>query len=441
MKASRPPASIRCGTRFSAGDRAGSRPGVTFRSGTLSFQSALEPQPLSRLEEAMLIAATGITGLPFADNPYETADGQAAARHAAASKARGRAAGSPDNAQSTHFFMWNDEGTYLLKRPDRSGCRRRDVRTMSADELIAHAGTVQGQGQGWPRRFSARVPGLRERQPVRVERAGQHDVHAGHRGDPAVHQRPVLRAGAGARPAAGVRRRLQPVPAVRLREVGEVEVPQQGDPDPPRASTRRGAPNTKSMLLLQNLALVAQSMGLGGWIHAAFEPTILLGGYPGHRTRPRVSASRSPRRRPAPAAVPGRRRRTRWASTACCSRMRRRTSRTPTPPSTRSSRRSTARQVSIATARTAAPSMKPESAAAFVREAPHVEPEVVEVVRAICRYIWKTYRRFPAHCHAIDSAGIWMQCHHIDPEFYDRYFTEAYSPTQAAHAAAWHGAD
>jgi len=66
---------------------------------------------------------------------------------------------------------------------------------------------------------------------------------------------------------------------------------------------------------------------------------------------------------------------------------------------------------------------------------------VIEVVRTICRYIWKTYGRFPAHCHAIDSAGIWMQCHHIDPAFYDQYFTEAYSPTQAAHAKAWHGND
>src|SRR5574339_431556 len=37
--------------------------GGGFRSGTFSFQSMLEPQPLSRLEEAYLIAATGITGL------------------------------------------------------------------------------------------------------------------------------------------------------------------------------------------------------------------------------------------------------------------------------------------------------------------------------------------------------------------------------------------
>jgi hypothetical protein len=85
--------------------------------------------------------------------------------------------------------------------------------------------------------------------------------------------------------------------------------------------------------------------------------------------------------------------------------------------------------------------MKPDVAAAFAREAPHVEPEVVEVVRAICRYIWKTYGRFPAHCHAIDSAGIWMQCHHIDPDFYARFFREAYSSTQAAHAGAWHGSN
>jgi hypothetical protein len=32
-----------------------------------------------------------------------------------------------------------------------------------------------------------------------------------------------------------------------------------------------------------------------------------------------------------------------------------------------------------------------------------------------------------------------MQCHHIDPEFYDRHFKEGYSATQAAHAGAWHG--
>ena len=92
------------------------RRGTSFRSGTFSFQSKLEPQPLSKLEEAMLIAATGITGLAFADNPYETTEGKPLLGTPLI-ETRGRAAGSPDNAQSTHFFMWNDEGTYLLKAP------------------------------------------------------------------------------------------------------------------------------------------------------------------------------------------------------------------------------------------------------------------------------------------------------------------------------------
>jgi hypothetical protein len=112
--------------------------GASFRSGAFSFQSKLEPQPLSKLEEAMLIASTGITGLAFADNPYETTEGKPLLGTPLI-ESRGRAAGSPDNAQSTHFFMWNDEGTYLLKSPPAGGGPLPDVRTMSADELIAHA--------------------------------------------------------------------------------------------------------------------------------------------------------------------------------------------------------------------------------------------------------------------------------------------------------------
>src|SRR5688500_8519532 len=111
--------------------------GSAVRSGSMSFQSKLEPQPLSRLEEAYLIAATGVTGLPYWDNPYETADGKPLLGTPCV-EGSGRAAGSPDNAQSTVFFMWNDEATYMLKKPD-GPAPRGDVRTMSADDLIAHA--------------------------------------------------------------------------------------------------------------------------------------------------------------------------------------------------------------------------------------------------------------------------------------------------------------
>jgi hypothetical protein len=202
----------------------------------------------------------------------------------------------------------------------------------------------------------------------------------------------------------------------------------------------KGRTEYESILLLQNLALVAQAMGLGGWIHAAFAPAILLGGYPemgpGLRFRFEKPDKLIPLPRPYPAATPN-----------------------PVgldgllqsyaPPYFKDT--DAAIDAILAEkygqsglyrdGATAAPNMKPESAAAFVREAPHIEPDVIDVVRAICRYIWKTYGRFPAHCHAIDSAGIWMQCHHVDPDFYERHFREGHSPTQTAHAASWHGTE
>jgi hypothetical protein len=82
--------------------------------------------------------------------------------------------------------------------------------------------------------------------------------------------------------------------------------------------------------------------------------------------------------------------------------------------------------------------MTAEMTERFLREAPHVEEEVVECVRAICTYLYDTYGRFPAHCHAIDSVGVWMQCHHTELEFYDRNFTSGYSPSQAGHDRLWH---
>lgn len=178
-------------------------------------------------------------------------------------------------------------------------------------------------------------------------------------------------------------------------------------------------------------------MGLGGWIHAAFENTMMLGGYPDigpglgfrfERPKKRLIPRPYPASTPNPVGLDG-------------------VLQSYAPPYFKDTDAAIDAILAekygpsglYSKAGTAAPSMKPEAEAAFIRESPHVEPEVVEVGRAICRYIWKTYRRFPAHCHAIDSAGIWMQCHHIDPEFYDRFFREAYSPTQAAHAEAWHG--
>ena len=136
--------------------------GATSAPAALSFQSKLDPQPLSRLEEAYLIAATGVTGLPYWDNPYETADGKPLLGTPCV-EGSGRAAGSPDNAQSTVFFMWNDEGTYMLKRPDGPAPQRERAHDVGRRPHRA-CRAMQGQDQGWPARVSPRLPSLRGRQ-------------------------------------------------------------------------------------------------------------------------------------------------------------------------------------------------------------------------------------------------------------------------------------
>ena len=375
--------------------------GSAFRSGTLSFQSKLDPQPLSRLEE----------------------------------EGSGRAAGSPDNAQSTVFFMWNDDGTYMLKRPDDPGPQL-NVRTMSADDLIAHAERckvkIKDGRLEFPRDFPAyaggnkyvsNVPGSTMFMPVtEVTRQYINGLFYVLAQEPG--RRPVFLDDFNNWLPCGCER------WVKSKFLNK-EIPI------PLTFYAKGRTEYEAMLLLQNLALVAQSMGLGGWIHAAFENTILLGGYPNigpglgfrfERPKKRLIPRPYPASAPNPVGLDG-------------------VLQSYAPPYYKDTDAAIDAILAekygpsglYSKAGTAAPSMKPEFEAAFIRESPHVEPEIVEVVRAICRYIWKTYKRFPAHCHAIDSAGIWMQCHHIDPAFYDRFFREAYSPTQAAHAAAWHG--
>jgi hypothetical protein len=67
-----------------------------------------------------------------------------------------------------------------------------------------------------------------------------------------------------------------------------------------------------------------------------------------------------------------------------------------------------------------------------------ITEEGIACTKAICNYIHETYGRFPG---GIDAMHLmwFMQVHHLDTDFYDRFFRPgAYGPMHAAHMATWH---
>ncbi len=91
--------------------------GASIKAGSMSYVSPHPPEPLSELEEAVLITVvTGCTGLTMPDRPFQDPRNSGVIMAKPNLTMDGRTAGSPDNAQGTHFFLINDTGTYFLRK-------------------------------------------------------------------------------------------------------------------------------------------------------------------------------------------------------------------------------------------------------------------------------------------------------------------------------------
>ncbi len=99
--------------------------GIETRHGPLAYRSRHLPQPLSEREEAALVwAAAGITGHAAADLVY--AEGQGGAMMGGLV---GRTVSSPDAVQGVALVVSNDDATYLIRRPA-------DFSASQVDDLI-----------------------------------------------------------------------------------------------------------------------------------------------------------------------------------------------------------------------------------------------------------------------------------------------------------------
>lgn len=70
---------------------------------------------------------------------------------------------------------------------------------------------------------------------------------------------------------------------------------------------------------------------------------------------------------------------------------------------------------------------------------PRPTDEAIAATKVLCNYIWETYGRFPA---TIDPflMTVWYQAHHLDIAFYDQFYPHEAVPDHVRdHLRVWHG--
>jgi hypothetical protein len=410
-------------------------------AGSHSYRSQQKPQPLSPLEEAMLIAVVGVTGINLPDRPFQD-DGKPPLPILGTPNLSftGRAAGSTDNCQATSFFLVNDSGTYFLRRlkPDEVNPQA----PATPEEMIRRAELtkvrVLDKRLDFPRefpyyldsnRFLSNLEGSTILLPI-VDMTRQYiNALMYVLTEPDGH-RPLLVDDRNFYLPAGVRRWkqngfLNEELKISLGALGSMRTQIEAD------------------LLLQNLILTLQAMGLGGWIHAAIGPPYLLGHpYFAKQTKGLAFRHEIPRSffllellrwgsplpiiRANPVGIDG-------VFQGMC------------PPYYQN----------MSDAVDAVVKEKRQLYAdvaffektfktrgdAFCTEVPFYDPRVIECTKDICNYIYSTHGRFPAHVDAMYVPGVWLQAHHLDLDYYDQLYRDGYTETQAQHQERWHNGE
>ena len=423
--------------------------GTSLKAGSMSYASTQVRQPLSPLEEALLIAVTGCTGLTMPDRPFSDPAGDPIMAKPNLSM-MGRSAGSPDNAQGTHFFMINDSGTYFLRKlpPLADGGNPFDEAVLIARaeqskvRILDHRLDVPEGKRAFPayldsNRFLSNLPGTTVLLPV-VDLSRQYINGMMY----------LLEQPDGARPTmVDDRNFYRPAGVKSWMRNGFVNK----DIKVPLGLIGSLRTQIEADLLLQNLMLVADSMGLGAWIHAALTPAIALGdpkfsktygsmlGFDivtprwrfmdllrWHVPLPRYSNLRTN--------AIGLRHKGEHLIKAMC------------PPYYDTMSEAVDKVVNDKFGQQGVYKdtqlfdriYDQDYGRRYLAEAAEYDPRVIACVRDICNYIYDTHGRFPAHCEAIHVPGVWLQVHHVEEPYYERVFRHGLTAAHRAHDQRWH---
>lgn len=425
--------------------------GSSIDAGSMSYASSEPRTPLSELEEAVLISLTGCTGLTMPDRPFADPRDHKPIMAKPNLNMVGRAAGGPDNAQGTHFLLINDTGTYYLRKlpPAQDGASALDPDVLLARaaqakvKLLDHRIDVADGNRDFPayldsNRFLSNLPGTTILFPV-VDLSRQY-INA---------MMYLLTQPEGARPTIVDDRNFYRMAGVRKWVASGFL---NKDIKLPLGSLGAMRTQIEADLLLQNLMLTADAMGLGAWIHASVAPPVLLGD-PKFRKRYGTMLGfdwATPRWKPMDllrwhVPVPwhsdlranaiGLRHRGEHLIKASC------------PPNYKTMGEAVDTVVAdkfgphgiYADEALFARIYNGEFGARYLEEASSYSADVIACTRDICTYIYETHGRFPAHTEAIHVPGVWLQAHHVEEAYYERFFRDGLTDAHRGHDHAWHG--
>ncbi|HVP04245.1 MAG TPA: hypothetical protein VMT90_01075 [Dehalococcoidia bacterium] len=403
--------------------------GATMPGDLAPFTSAKEPVPLDEIEEAMLVmAGTGISGTNLADLPYDEKGGANFCGNTMLQFV-GRVYASACGSHGTELFFTNDEGTYMVQFRDKTPEAVQEFASLDDREKIIQsfrANTVKlsdgrlsipmlpgvTQPFNW---WNANQPGTTLFMPITDATWEYINVLMLLMDEPNSYY-----------PYDDLNDNAEPLK--EWADKGHLDRTRAYPLSQLESNMRMITSGTEQAIMLQNMYLALQAMGLGGWIFSSSVGQYILAAMGFRFETPAVEGPIRP-------LIPGPRLSCVGLDgvfQAYCP---------PYYPDMG------AAVQAIYDAKWGRRGIyKEEGGPVALKDRQSLDKLVsktpdwcLEASKAFADYIWKTYGRFPATIDPMEM-NIWFQAHHLETEFYDRYYQPgAYHQAVKDHMAVWHG--
>jgi len=419
--------------------------GMKMAEGPLAYESRCDALALSEEEEAVLaFAAAGISGYALLDLSFNKEQGGAIV-----ARALGRTIASGDAIQTVSLIVTNDDSTYWIKRPEDFSADEipgliDQARKQNFVELYRRLRVKIKDGRAAPspmfnvnvNRWSLYAPGTTYFLPINeltfMYINGLLEVFNEQTGAFVIDER------AGFRPAG--------LGSFARRKGGHLD----DDPASGRVLTVQRLELMVSELvtieqgmMLQNLALMSQALGLGGFPNFAehefswFEAlgfrmgAMSAGEYLGANFFTRGLMRLAGHNQQIPYALGLERDGNVLLKPYC----------PPYYPTMKEAVRAVVDTKFGARGlfRGGAEASAWRDPAAIVQAVPEISAAAIDATTAYCEYIYRRYGRFPAYMPPFRTV-LGFQAGHLDPDFYERFYrADALSDTEGDHMAKWHG--